>query len=412
MARLASSAARFGGRLLGLMERFPWLGWAIWTVVVAAVLLRTHPRRYGAAFQYYYDYAGRLWAQQPLYDPSTLGDVSYWPTSLLLMVPLTVLHTTPAAAVSFAIFAALLTWAAIVFMRALLDDRPGAIWVAGLWLAANAWPGWYHFKQVQLQIPMVAAMVLATAAMMRKRWIAASLWLDLALIVKPLAVVMMLLAGALIPRMRLLVIAGILVAAALPFAFLPWDYLTGQYRALGLKLWAVATAPPGEWIYQADFTTLLRGLHVVLPGKVTFAIRLIVALGTLWLAWRVRRTNDQKAFALSLLMLSGLYIALFGPRNETVSYLVATPAITAVAFLMLMRNAADLRGWLLIVACQALGYVVDLPVDVVTKPAITLAVYVWVAFLMADPRRWCSVVSAPLPAISASRRSEIAATSA
>ena len=383
--------------LLSLLERVPWFGWAIWIVIVVAVLLRTHPRRYGAAFGYYFDFAAKLWAEQPVYNPSTLGDVSYWPTSLLLMVPLAWLGETAAAAVSFATFAALLTWGAVAFTRALFDDRPGAFWIAGLLLAVNVWAGWYHFKHVQLQIPMVAGMMLATAAIMRGRDQLASLWLSIALIIKPLALVMILLAAALVPRMRLLLIAGIVVAAVLPFAFLHWDYLIGQYQALGMKLWVVATAPPGEWIYQADFTTLLRGLGIALPGKVTFAIRLAVAVGTLWLAWRVRETGDRKAFALALLMLSGLYITLFGPRNENVSYLAVTPAISAVAFLMVLRNGADPRGWLLIVTCQALGYVVSVPVDVVTKPAIIVVIYVWMAALMIQPRRWCALMPAALP---------------
>ena len=229
--------------LLGLLEKFPWFGWAIWIVIVVAVLLRTHPRRYGAAFAYYFDFAAKLWAEQPVYNPSTLGDVSYWPTSLLLMVPLTRLGETPAAAVSFAIFAALLTWGAVAFTRALFDDRPDAIWIAGLLLAVNVWPGWYHFKHVQLQIPMVAAMMLATAAMMRERYKPAALWLSHCVDRKAAGAGDDLARGRrLVPRMRLLLIAGIVVAAALPFAFLHWDYLIGQYQALGMKLWAVATA--------------------------------------------------------------------------------------------------------------------------------------------------------------------------
>jgi hypothetical protein len=398
--------------LLGLLEKFPWFGWAIWIVIVVAVLLRTHPRRYGAAFAYYFDFAAKLWAEQPVYNPSTLGDVSYWPTSLLLIVPLTRLGETPAAAVSFAIFAALLTWGAVAFTRALFDDRPDAFWIAGLLLAVNVWAGWYHFKHVQLQIPMVAAMMLATAAMMREHYKPASLWLSIALIVKPLALVMILLAAALVPRMRAVLIAGIVVAAALPFAFLHWDYLIGQYQALGMKLWAVSTAPPGEWIYQADFTTLLRGLGIVLPGKLTFAIRLAAAVGTLWLAWRVRNAGNRKAFALALLLLSGLYITLFGPRNENVSYLAVTPGISAVAFLMVLRNGADLRGWALIVACQVLGYVVSVPVDVVTKPAIIIVIYVWMAALMIQPRRWCTLMPAALSPPSLDRNPASAATTA
>lgn len=368
--------------LLGLLEKFPWFGWAIWIVIVVIVLLRMHPRRYDAAFGYYFDFALNLWAEQPVYDPSKLAGVSYWPSSVLMFIPLARFGETPAAAISFAIFAALLTWGAIALIRALLDDRPDAIWIAGLLLAVNVWPGWYHFKHVQLQIPMIAAMMLATAALMRERYNLSALWLTIALILKPISLVMLLLTAATVPRMRVQLIVGILIAAALPFAFLHWHYLIEQYQDLGTKLWTVTTAPPGEWIYQADFTTLLRAVGVVLPGKVSFAIRLLVALGTLLLACRVRNTGNHKAFAMALLLLSGLYITLFGPRNENVSYLAVTPAISAVGFLMVLRNGADLRGWALIVACQFLGYVVSVPVDVITKPAITVVIYVWMAALM------------------------------
>jgi hypothetical protein len=383
--------------LLGLLQRFPWFGWAIWIVIVVAVLLRMHPRRYGAAFGYYFDFALSLWAEEPVYDPSKLAGVSYWPSSVLMFIPLARFGETPAAAISFAIFAALLTWAAVALVRALLDDRPGAIWIAGLLLAVNALPGWYHFKHVQLQIPMVAAMMLAAAALMRERYSLSAFWLTIALILKPISLVMLSLTAATVPRMRVQLIAGMLIAAALPFAFLHWHYLIGQYQELGMKLWTVTTAPPGEWIYQADFTTLLRAAGIVLPGKVTFVIRLAVALGTLWLAWRVRETGDRKAFALALLTLSGLFITLFGPRNENVSYLAVTPAISAVAFLMILRNAADLRGWVLIAACQALGYVVSVPIDVVTKPAIMVVIYIWFAALMVEPGRWCALMPAALP---------------
>jgi membrane-associated phospholipid phosphatase len=99
------SAPRLPVALVGLLQKYPWFGWAVWGTVVVAVLLRMHPRRFGAAFKYYINFAVKLWTEQTVYDPSTLGDVSYWPTSLLLMVPLLPLGHTAAAAVAFAIFA-------------------------------------------------------------------------------------------------------------------------------------------------------------------------------------------------------------------------------------------------------------------------------------------------------------------
>ncbi len=111
-------------------------------------------------------------------------------------------------------------------------------------------------------------------------------------------------------------------------------------------------------------------------------------------------------------MLSGLYITLFGPRNENVSYLAVTPGISAVAFLMVVRNGADWRGWALIVACQLLGYVVSVPVDVVTKPAIIIVIYAWMAALMIQPRRWCALMPSASPSPRTDRAPAISATPA
>lgn len=394
------SEPRSESAVVGVLKRHPWIGWAAWTVAVAGLLLGMHPRRFASAFQFYLEFAAKLWAEQPIYDPASLSEVSYWPTSLLLMVPLTAFDPTVAASIAFAIFAALLAYASVALCAALFNRHPDALWLAGMLLAVNILPGWYHFKQVQLHIPMTAAMMLAAAAMTRQRWNAAALWLSLALFCKPLALVMVLLAGALVPRMRLLLIAGVAAGLALPFALLPFDYLVAQYNLLGLKLWAVATAPPGEWIYQADFTTLLRAAGIVLPGAASFAIRVAVALGTLWLGWKVHRAGDARGTALALLFLSGLYVTLFGPRNEHISYLAVTPAIAALAFLILLRRADDWRGWLLIGACQVLGFVVSVKVDTVLKPAVVLAIYAWAAMLMARPERWQALVDrgAPVPA--------------
>lgn len=394
------SKQRLPALVVGTFQKYPWIGWAVWAVVVAAVLLRMHPRRFGSAFRYYMEFAEKLWNEQTIYDPSSLGDISYWPTSLLLFVPVTPLDHTTAATILFALFAAFLSYAAVVFTRAMLDDRPDAIWVAGFLLVVNVWPGWYHFKQVQLHIPMVAAMMLASAALIRGRHTLSALWLSLALIAKPISLVMVLLAGALVPRMRLLLIAGIVVGFALPFAFVHADYLFEQYRLFGLKLWSVASAPPGDWIYQSDFSTLLRFFGIVFPGSVAFAIRVLAGIGTLWLAWQVQRTGHRKALAIALLVLSGCYLGLFGPRNEHVSYLVSTPGITAVAFLLLLADARDLRGWLLILACQVLGFYAKVEIDIVTKPAVMVAIYAWLTCVMARPQRFCDIVdraTAPAP---------------
>ncbi len=394
-------AGRACDAVVGVFRTYPWIGWAGWTIFVVAVLARMHPRRFGAAFQYYLDFAEKLWTGQTVYDPNVLGDVAYGPSSLLLFVPLTPpMDPTVAGLIALTVFAVLFSLAAVALMRALLDGRTEATMLAGVMLLINIPAGWYHFKQVQLHIPMTAAMMLAAAAMIHLRWHRAALWLVTAVLLKLTAIPMLMLAGALVARTRLLIAVGLIAGFALPFSVLSFDHTVEQYRLFALKLLSVATAPPADWPYQADFTTLLRGAGLVLPGPLSLAIRLAAALGALWLAWRVRRACGAKAFALALLLLSACFITLFGPRNENVSYLVLTPALSVLALLLLLRNSADLRGWLLVAACVALGFVVSPSVDAITKPAIMTVLWVWVAWLMAVPERWAALVEAPVPELS------------
>jgi hypothetical protein len=156
---------------------------------------------------------------------------------------------------------------------------------------------------------------------------------------------------------------------------------------MGWKLWHIATAPPAQWIYQADFSTMVRALGIELPAGVALALRLAAALGTLALAWRAKQTGDGRSFAFAVLILSGCYITLFGPRNEFLSFIVVTPSIALLAALLLNRNASDYRGWLLIAAALVLGFAWTLAIDAVLKPAIVTAIYVWLAWLMAVPAR-------------------------
>jgi len=59
---------------------------------------------------------------------------------------------------------------------------------------------------------------------------------------------------------------------------------------------------------------------------------------------------------------------------------------------MLMRDDADYRGWLLIVAALTLGFSWSLAVDAVLKPAVVVAVYLWLAWTMAVPARWREIM--------------------
>jgi hypothetical protein len=397
---MLASLTRARVAIIALVQRLPWIGWVAWDILVGIAIAGIHPRRISSTFATYLDAAERLWTGGRVYNPFTLGDFLYFPTTLLIHVPLIKVDLVWAAAIALTIGAGFLTWACTALVSTLLADRSrrrDAVSLAGVVLLINAPAAWFNFKGIQAQVPMTAAMIAASAAMIGSRWRAAAFWLFVAVAMKPLALVMVLLCGALVREMRWLLVGAVAAVILIPFVFLDWSYLVGQYQAMGLKLWHIATAPPLEWPYLADFSTMLRALGVELPPAVALGIRLTAALGTLALAWRVKQMGDPRSFAFAVLVLSGCYVTLFGPRNEFLSFIVLTPSLAALAGLMLIRDDADHRGWLLIAAALVLGFAWNLAIDSVLKPAIVVAIYVWLAWLMAVPARWREILDSDEP---------------
>jgi hypothetical protein len=203
---------------------------------------------------------------------------------------------------------------------------------------------------------------------------------------------MLLLCGATQPRMR--VALGLALAAALlaPFAFADTGYVIGEYRVWFVKLSQLASVAPGQWLYQADFATMLDTVGIDLPAGVQTGVRLAAALGTLALVWRVARLQNPLVFAMAVTLFSACYITLFGPRNEFLSFLVLTPPLTALALVLLVRDARDQRAWVLIAAVLVIGFHGALGFDRVVKPALTFIVLGWLIRLTLRPSRWLALL--------------------
>ncbi len=390
-----ATVTRLTNAVSDLIVRFPWAGWAGWFVFCIIALARVTPRRFASTFGYYIEATERLAAHGQVYDPHALGAFLYLPISLLVYAPFTLVSHTVAAGFWLMIFAAVFTWGCYVLTTRLLPQGAGELksaWLAGMVLLINVPAAWFNFKGVQAQIILTGAMLIAAVAVMRAQWLRATFWLFIAFVFKPLALVMALLCAALCPRMRLPLMVALALVAALPFAFFDAGYMVAQYRDFGIKLWLIATAPAQEWPYRADLSTLLRALGIVMPSLVSVAVRLLAAFGTLYLAWRVRGTGALRSLGFALVILSACYINLFSPRNEFLSFLVLTPSLAVLAFLVLARDQGDWRGWVLIVAALVLGMWWSLAFDAVAKPAIVIVISGWLAWLMAKPERWRALV--------------------
>jgi hypothetical protein len=377
-----------------LIARFPWGGWIGWLIFCAIALARVTPRRFASTFTYYIEATERLLAHGQVYDPHTLGAFLYLPISLLLYAPFTAINPSLTAGFWLFVFGAAFTWGCYRLTMQLLQEAGDLkpVWLAGIVLLINVPAAWFNFKGVQAQIIMTGAMMLAAVSVMQSKWLWAAAWLFIGFVFKPLALVMALLCAVLCPRMRLPLAVALVLVVVLPFAFFDPHYMAEQYRDLGVKLWLIATSPAMEWPYRADLSTLLRALGIVMPSSVSLAVRLAAALGTLFLAWRVRGTGARRSFGFALVILSACYINLFSPRNEFLSFLVLTPSLSVLGLLMLARDQGDWRGWLLIAAALVLGMWWSLSFDAVTKPAIVVVVVGWLTWLMVQPKRWCALV--------------------
>ena len=388
------SLLRIEDRIAATFLRYPWIGWGLWIAFLIATLLRTHPRRFGSTFQAYLNAANGFWSGGQVYDMSTLGEYLYWPVSLLVLGPLPMFSPVVAAAIAAAVSAALLTWAAYAMMRLLLPEqsRADVLNLTGILLVLNIPNAWFNLKYVQAQVGMTAFMMLAAVAIAKRKWVVASLCLFFSVIIKPLSLVMLLLCGATQPKMRVWLALALVAALALPFAFGHPAYVAEQYRLWITKLQQLTTVEPGQWLYQADFATMLDTFGIVLPHGVQTAIRLTAALGFLALVWRIARYGNIVVFAVAVTLYAACYINLFGPRNEFLSFLVLTPTLAGLALMLLKRNTHDQRAWALIVAVLVIAFHGALEVDRVVKPFLTFIVLGWMIYMTIDMRRWVDLL--------------------
>ena len=87
-------------------------------------------------------------------------------------------------------------------------------------------------RNAQFDLPLAALVVLTAAEVAAARWNAAALWLCLAVALKPLAVVPLLLFGALYWRLVPRIVVGLVIVVALPFLHWSPSFVAQEYRPL------------------------------------------------------------------------------------------------------------------------------------------------------------------------------------
>lgn len=196
----------------------------------------------------------------------------------------------------------------------------------------------------QVNLPLAAMMLYATADLIRKRWLRAAVWLMLGLTLKPIAMVMILLVGAVYRPMRWRLALALVVFALAPFATRKFHYVVMEYQQCRLKL-SRSSRPDRAF---SDLRGLIWVLGWVMPMSKFLVLQLIAAAGTLWLCLKTFRWWNDPAASFFVLTLSACYLMLFNPRTEGNSYVILTPAIALPAALLFLDPRRRMAAWILV----------------------------------------------------------------
>jgi hypothetical protein len=202
--------------------------------------------------------------------------------------------------------------------------------------------------------------LLAIVALLQQRWWLAVALMALATALKPLGIVLLLLAPLVYAPVRWRLPVAILGLAVFPFLFASPAYVWTQHCGAWANLQNCAVVTEHRF---ADINGLLRTFGVPLPPVASKLARVLAGGLTAVLWWSSARRLREPLRGLWLYALTAAYLMLFNPMNEENSYGILSPAlgVWAVYFLFSADAAAARRlGWGLVAMALSMGLLPNL----------------------------------------------------
>lgn len=227
----------------------------------------------------------------------------------------------------------------------------------------------------QVNLPLAGLMLLAAADLARARWNAATLWLLLAVMLKPIALAPALLAAACFAPLRLRLLGGFLLCLGAAWIHPDPSYVTAEYRHFWEKF--LLAGQPASNTFSDFFGMLWHwGFHP--SPAVISGIRAVAAVVALLLSLQLVRRFREDAFqqAFGVMLVAVLYLMLFNPRTEENSYVMLagfTALLAGEAILSaILSPALLLTIFTLALAVECYGYPTFPLTRIWFKPLVTL----------------------------------------
>ena len=204
----------------------------------------------------------------------------------------------------------------------------------------------------QANVIFAAFTIHAAYSLAQSRWSVATAWMLLALVAKPIGLVMILLAVLVYRDLIWRLAIGVALFLVLPFAFGRTGYVWSQYNESIRHLLDLSVITENRF---ADLNGLLCKLGFGLTGRVSQAVR-VVAGGVTAIVWRLgARRLSQPEQACFLLALATTYLMLFNPMTEENGYVIVMPALAYYALRFLLVEGRPLLGWGLVLGGLSIG---------------------------------------------------------
>ena len=324
----------------------------LWTVpmLVMAALVIHDPLKHTVTMGSYHLSAENWWARRNLYVGP--AGMNYLPHFAVLYSPF---HFLP------------LRWSEVLWRFCAAATLAGGLWLLArqlfgseaerpfLWATILAMPLCLGaLRNGNANALFGGVTLLAIAATMQQRWWLAVGWMVLATALKPLGVVLLLLASIYYASVARRLPAALLGLAIFPFFFGSPDYVLAQYREAWRNLQACAAVTEHRF---ADLNGILRTLGAPLsPGPSTIVRLLSGGVTAIAWLWGARRLSPALR-CLWLYALSTAYLMLFNPMNEANSYVILAPALGAWGAWFLFSDEPGGRplGWGLVLMALGMG---------------------------------------------------------
>ena len=143
-----------------------------------------------------------------------------------------------------------------------------------------------------------------------------------------------------------------------------------QHLSFVEKMRVATKPPPGT---NQDLINLLWSVGVTLPDRAWTVIRVVGALGALWLAILAQRRFERWVSLVYVLAISILYIMLFNPRTEGPTHAMMGMVLGVFGARELIARPGVL-AWTFVVACVLMGEAHELvrPNNPWTQPLLDL----------------------------------------